>query len=97
MPFKVVVDAFMNDTAQRADLVLPCTLMLEQEDVVGSYLHEYVQHVGVVVEPAAEARPDLWIVTELGKRLDPPVCMPQRTTACGPPWRRPISRPPSKR
>ena len=35
--FKVVVDAFMNDTAQRADLVLPCALMLEQEDIVGSY------------------------------------------------------------
>ena len=74
--FKVVVDAFMNDTAERADLVLPCTLMLEQEDVVGSYLHEYVQHVGVVVEPPVEARSDLWIVTELGKRLDPPVFMP---------------------
>jgi anaerobic selenocysteine-containing dehydrogenase len=74
--FKVVVDAFMNDTAQRADLVLPCTLMLEQEDVVGSFLHEYVQYVGVVVKPPAEARPDLWIVTELGKRLDPPVSMP---------------------
>jgi anaerobic selenocysteine-containing dehydrogenase len=74
--FKVVVDAFMNDTAQRADLVLPCTLMLEQEDVVGSFLHEYVQYVGVVVEPPAEARPDLWIVTELGKRLDPAVFMP---------------------
>ncbi|MBI5579091.1 MAG: molybdopterin-dependent oxidoreductase [Deltaproteobacteria bacterium] len=76
VPFKVVVDAFMNDTAQRADLVLPCTLMLEQEDVVGSYLHEYVQYVGEVVKPPAEARPDLWIVTELGKRLNPPVFMP---------------------
>ena len=38
--FKVVVDAFMNDTAQRADLILPSTLMLEQEDIIGSYLHE---------------------------------------------------------
>ena len=69
--FKVVVDAFMNDTAERADLVLPCTLMLEQEDVVGSFLHEYVQYAGAVVEPPAEARSDLWIVTELGRRLDP--------------------------
>jgi anaerobic selenocysteine-containing dehydrogenase len=76
VPFKVVVDAFMNDTAQRADLVLPCTLMLEQEDVIGSFLHEYVQYAAGVVEPPAEARPDLWIVTELGKRLDPPVSMP---------------------
>jgi len=74
--FKVVVDAFMNDTAERADLVLPCTLMLEQADVVGSFLHEYVQYAAAVIEPPAEARSDLWIVTEVGKRLDPPVCMP---------------------
>jgi anaerobic selenocysteine-containing dehydrogenase len=74
--FKVVVDAFMTDTAERADLVLPCTLMLEQEDVVGSFLHEYVQYAAAVVEPPPEARSDLWIVTELGKRLNPPVFMP---------------------
>jgi anaerobic selenocysteine-containing dehydrogenase len=74
--FKVVVDAFMNDTAERADLVLPCTLMLEQEDVVGSFLHEYVQYAAAVMAPPPEARSDLWIVTELGQRLDPPVAMP---------------------
>jgi anaerobic selenocysteine-containing dehydrogenase len=74
--FKVVVDAFMNDTAERADLVLPCTLMLEQEDVVGSFLHEYVQYVAPVLAPPPEARTDLWIISELGKRLKPPVTMP---------------------
>jgi len=74
--FKVVVDAFMNDTTERADLLLPCALMLEQQDVVGSFLHEYVQYVAAVVEPPPEVRTDLWIVTELGKRLDPPVLMP---------------------
>jgi anaerobic selenocysteine-containing dehydrogenase len=74
--FKVVVDAFMNDTAERADLVLPCTLMLEQEDVVGSFLHEYVQYAPAVLAPPPEARTDLWIVTELGKRLEPPVALP---------------------
>jgi len=74
--FKVVVDAFMNDTAQRADLVLPCTLMLEQQDIVGSFLHEYVQYAAAVVEPPPGARTDLWIVRELGKRLDPAVVLP---------------------
>ena len=29
-----------------------------------------------MVEPPPEVRTDLWIVTELGKRLDPPVLMP---------------------
>jgi anaerobic selenocysteine-containing dehydrogenase len=75
--FTVVVDAFMNDTAVRADLVLPCTLMLEQEDIVGSFLHEYVQHVSVVCAPPAGARTDLWIVSEVGRRLNPPVEMPE--------------------
>ena len=33
VPFKVVVDAFMTDTAELADLILPCTLNLEQENL----------------------------------------------------------------
>ena len=78
--FKVVVDAFMNDTAQRADLILPSTLMLEQEDIIGSYLHEYVQHVRPAVSPPAEARDDMWILTQIGKRLDPPVELPDTET-----------------
>jgi anaerobic selenocysteine-containing dehydrogenase len=78
--FKVVVDAFMNDTAQRADLILPSTLMLEQEDIIGSYLHEYVQHVRPALPPPVEARDDLWILTEIGKRLDPPVTLPDTET-----------------
>ena len=75
--FKVVVDAFMNDTALRADLVLPCTLMLEQEDVIGSFLHEYVQVVSAVSPAPEGARSDLWIVSELGRRLDPPIVVPE--------------------
>jgi anaerobic selenocysteine-containing dehydrogenase len=74
--FKVVVDAFMNDTASMADLVLPCSLMLEKEDVVGSFLHNYVNYSGKVVEPPGEARSDFWILSELGRRLDPPVLLP---------------------
>ena len=78
--FKVVVDAFMNDTAQRADLILPSRLMLEQEDIIGSYLHEYVQHVRPAVTPPQGARDDLWILTEIGRRLDPPIELPDSET-----------------
>jgi anaerobic selenocysteine-containing dehydrogenase len=74
--FKVVVDAFMNDTAQRADLVLPSTLILEQEDIIGSYLHEQVQYVCPVLPAPGEARNDYWILTEIARRLDPPVDLP---------------------
>ena len=74
--FKVVVDAFMNDTAQRADLVLPSTLILEQEDIIGSYLHELVQYVCPVLQAPGEARNDYWILTEIAGRLDPSVDLP---------------------
>jgi len=81
VPFKVVVDAFMTDTAERADLVLPSTLMLEQEDLVGSYLHPHVQLARPVLSPPGEARDDYRIVSELGERLTPPVPMPSEEEA----------------
>ena len=74
--FKVVVDAFMTDTAEQADLVLPCQLMFEKEDVVGSFLHNYVNYVKPVLEPPEGARSDFWILSELGKRLEPPILLP---------------------
>lgn len=74
--FKVVVDAFMTDTSSRADLVLPAALMLEQEDVVASYLHDYVHYARPVLDPPGEAMSDFWILTELGRRLDPPIVLP---------------------
>ncbi|MEJ2727925.1 MAG: molybdopterin-dependent oxidoreductase [Deltaproteobacteria bacterium] len=74
--FKVVVDAFMNDTAQRADLVLPATLIMEQEDIIGSYLHEQVQYACPVLPAPGEARSDYWILREIAKRLDPAIDLP---------------------
>ncbi len=32
--FKAVIDMFMTDTARHADMVLPCTSILEEEDVI---------------------------------------------------------------
>jgi anaerobic selenocysteine-containing dehydrogenase len=74
--FKVVVDAFMNDTVQRADLVLPSSLIMEQEDIIGSYLHEQVQYVCPALPAPGEARDDYWILRQIGKRLDPPLDLP---------------------
>jgi anaerobic selenocysteine-containing dehydrogenase len=78
--FKVVADAFMTDTASRADLILPVTLMLEQEDLVASYMHEFIQYARPVLEPPGEARTDYRIFSDLGKLLDPPVTLPDEQT-----------------
>jgi anaerobic selenocysteine-containing dehydrogenase len=67
--FTVVADAFFTDTAEAADLFLPVALMLEEDDVVGSYQHHHVAVVRKVVEPPAGAKPDLWILAEIGRRL----------------------------
>lgn len=75
--FKVVVDAFMTDTAEQADLVLPCTLMLEQEDIVASYMHNYVHYAKAVIEPPKEAKTDYWILSTIGRSLSPPVILPE--------------------
>ncbi|MBW2411054.1 MAG: molybdopterin-dependent oxidoreductase, partial [Deltaproteobacteria bacterium] len=78
--FKVVVDAFFNDTVRQADLVLPAKLMLEQEDIIGSFLHEYVQYVPAVLDAPGEARDDHRILSEVAQRLDPPVDLPDQDT-----------------
>ena len=78
--FVVVVDAFMNDTAAAANLVLPSALMLEQEDLIGSFFQEYVQYIPAVSSPPPEARTDYRIIAELAKRLHPPIEIPDPDT-----------------
>jgi anaerobic selenocysteine-containing dehydrogenase len=70
--FTVAAEAFLTDTARAADLVLPVALMLEEDDVVGSFQHHHVARVRRAVAPPGEARTDLWIVRELARRLGRP-------------------------
>lgn len=74
--FVVAVEGFMNDTADRADLILPPAYMLETEDILGSCLHPYVHHSAQVVRAPGECRSDFDILFDLGRRLDPPVRFP---------------------
>jgi len=68
--FTVVADAFLTDTAACADLILPTTLMFEEDaDVVGSFGHHHVARVRKVVEPPDGVREDVWIVGQLNRRL----------------------------
>jgi anaerobic selenocysteine-containing dehydrogenase len=63
--FTVVSEQFMTDTAEFADIVLPATTQLEQEDIMFSWGHMYVSYNHRSVEPLGEAVPN----TELFRRL----------------------------
>jgi anaerobic selenocysteine-containing dehydrogenase len=75
-PFTVCVDCFMNDTALAADVILPPALMFEREDVIGSCLHNYVNHEAQAVPPRGNIRVDFDFLADLGLRLAEPVRLP---------------------
>ncbi|MBG0772323.1 molybdopterin-dependent oxidoreductase [Oleidesulfovibrio alaskensis] len=78
--FVIVLDAFMNDTAALADVLLPCSLMLEREEIVGSFMHNQINYCAPVFPPPGECRDDFDILDELGSRLSEPVRLPDRET-----------------
>ena len=54
--FTVVHERFLTDTALYADVVLPATSSLEQDDLYQSYGHYYLQLAKRVLSPLGEAR-----------------------------------------
>lgn len=64
----VVIDIFLTETAQLADVVLPATAWGET-DGVQTNTERRVQKLRQAVEPPGEARPDWWIVCQLAQRL----------------------------
>ncbi|MBO8138177.1 MAG: molybdopterin-dependent oxidoreductase [Desulfotomaculum sp.] len=70
--FTVVVDMFMTDTAEMADLVLPCTYFLEEENLITSSWNYYLGYCPRVVEPPGQCKPDAVIFTELAGRMGLP-------------------------
>lgn len=67
--FTVVVDMFMTDTADAADVFLPAASMLEDRDVIGAYGHHYLNALQPVVPPPGDARTDYQIIHELATRV----------------------------
>jgi anaerobic selenocysteine-containing dehydrogenase len=66
----IVMDQFMTDTALLAEYVLPVTTVFEEEDIYySSMYHQYVNYGPKLVDAPGEAKSDLWIWTELAKRL----------------------------
>ena len=65
----VVVDSFLTDTARRADLVLPTTTMLEDDDLLGSYGHHWLSELRPVVAPPDGVKTDYEMVQALAPRV----------------------------
>src|SRR4051812_37463074 len=64
----VVQDIFLTETAYLADVVLPATAWPEKDGTVTN-TDRMVQLGRKAVDAPGEARPDLWIIVELAKRL----------------------------
>ena len=67
----VVIDIFLTETAQLADVVLPATSWGETDGVCVN-TERRVQRLRRAVKPSGEARPDWWIISELAKRMKIP-------------------------
>jgi anaerobic selenocysteine-containing dehydrogenase len=67
--FVVYSGHFMDDTSDHADVFLPATTFLEEDDVVASYGHNYVGPVNRVVEPVGECRSEFHMFHALAARF----------------------------
>ena len=67
--FTVVLEHFMTDTADYADLVLPATTQLEHWDIHNSYGHTDVVLNQPAIAPVGEAKTNTQIFRELSVRL----------------------------
>jgi predicted molibdopterin-dependent oxidoreductase YjgC len=64
----VVIDLFLTETAQLADVVLPATAWGETDGVCTN-TERRVQRLRAAVPPHGDARPDWWIVSQIAQRL----------------------------
>ncbi|MGE5508535.1 MAG: molybdopterin-containing oxidoreductase family protein [Chitinophagales bacterium] len=56
VPFKVVIDLFLTDTAAQAELVLPAAAFTEEEDAYKASTTSYLTYGPQLVEPPGECR-----------------------------------------
>lgn len=70
IPFKVVVDLFMTDTAKHADIVLPATSIFEEDDFIySSMFSPYLNYSHKVIEPINRVMGEYELFRVLAKKL----------------------------
>jgi len=70
MEFLFCADHFITPTSQIADIILPSSTCLEFDSVVISPDFPFLVQAQRKVAEFGEARSDIWIINELGKRLN---------------------------
>ncbi|MGC8497076.1 MAG: molybdopterin-dependent oxidoreductase [Thermoplasmata archaeon] len=70
--FIVVHDLFFTDSTDFADIVLPATTFFEQNDLVVSYFHNYINLNQKIVEPRGECKSNYELFTLLAKHMNLP-------------------------
>lgn len=68
--FVVYSGHFLDDTTDYADVFLPATTFLEEEDLVASYGHNYVGPVNRAIPPVDECKSEFQMFYELAERFD---------------------------
>jgi len=67
--FMIVSEAYHpTRTSELADVILPAALWMEKEGVYGNG-ERRTQHIAKAVEPPGEAKPDVWALLEVARRL----------------------------
>jgi formate dehydrogenase major subunit len=67
--FLVVQDIFLTATAELADVVLPASAAWAESEGTVTNSERRVQRVRKALDPPGEARDDVWIITELARRM----------------------------
>ena len=67
--FTCVHEQFMTETAQMADIVLPATMFMENDDVYQGGGHQYIALGARIIEPPEGPRSNHDVISGLAKRL----------------------------
>ena len=67
--FVIIIDHFLNDSSDTANLFLPSTTFLEEEDLMGSYGHNWISPINPVIPPQNEVKSEFEIFQLLSQRL----------------------------
>lgn len=67
--FTVVHERFFTDTCKYADIILPATTSVENDDIYNSYGHYTIGTGYKLIEPIGESRSNWQVIAELAKRM----------------------------